>query len=99
MIVDVHVHLGGDVVYDHAYVERDLLPARDTHGVHVGIVQPFVVPPLHEPQRRIHDEIHALTQKHPGRFYGMASLNPHCGEAFYRAEMRRCIQELGRRDA
>jgi predicted TIM-barrel fold metal-dependent hydrolase len=95
MIVDVHVHLGHDVVYDHAYVEQDLLPARDTHGVHVGVVQPFVVPPLHEPQRGIHDQIYALTQEHQGRFYGMASLNPHCGEEFYRVEMRRCILELG----
>ncbi len=94
MIVDAHVHLGHDVVYDHTFTEQDLLPALDTHGVHAGIVQPFVVPPLHEPQRAIHDEIHALTLKYPGRFYGMGSLNTHCGEEFYRAEMKRCMTDL-----
>jgi len=37
----------------------------------------------------------ALTKKYPDRFYGMASLNPHCGKDFYWAEMRRCMKELG----
>jgi predicted TIM-barrel fold metal-dependent hydrolase len=94
-IVDVHMHLGRDVVYDHEFTAQDLCEAMEACGVDVGIVQPFVVAPLHEPQRRIHDEVYRLTQGHPGRFYGMASLNPHCGEEFYRTEMRRCVRDLG----
>jgi predicted TIM-barrel fold metal-dependent hydrolase len=94
-IIDVHMHLGRDVVYDHEFTEQDLCGAMDLNGVDVGIVQPFVVAPLHEPQQRIHDEVYRLTQAYPGRFYGMASLNPHCGEAFYWTEVRRCVRELG----
>ncbi len=95
MIIDAHVHLGRDVVYDHEFTEQDLLGAMDANGVDAGLVQPFVVPPLLEPQRAIHDRIRTLMQQHPGRFFGMASLNPHCGAEFYWSEMRRCVKELG----
>ncbi len=95
MIVDVHSHLGYDVVFDEAITEEELVGAYDATGVDAGIVQPLIVEPLEGPQKRIHDQVYALTQKYPGRFYGMASLNPHCGEAYYRQEMRRCMHELG----
>ncbi|MGQ9683616.1 MAG: amidohydrolase family protein [Anaerolineae bacterium] len=95
MILDVHSHLGYDVVFDEIITEQELVGAYDANGVDAGIVQPLIVEPLEAPQRRMHDQVYALTQKYPGRFFGMASINPHCGEAFYREEMRRCMRELG----
>ncbi len=95
MIIDVHAHLGYDVVFDEQITEETLTAAFDANGVEIGIVQPLIVEPLPEPQVRAHDQVHALTSKYPGRFYGMASLNPHCGEAFYRQEIERCVRKLG----
>ena len=94
MIIDVHCHLGYDLVFDEVITEEMLVGAFDANKVDIGIVQPLIVEPTHEPQRRIHDQVFALTQEYPGRFYGMASLNPHCGQEFYRAEMKRCMTEL-----
>ena len=95
MIIDVHCHYGYDVVFDEKISEEDLVGAFDKNQVDIGIVQPLIVEPTHEPQRRIHDEVYKLTQKYPGRSYGMASLNPHCGQEFLWAEMKRCMKELG----
>jgi hypothetical protein len=95
MIVDVHNHFGYDVVFDNEISEEDLRTAFDANGVDVGIVQPFIVEPLPKLQRCAHDEVYALAKKYPGRFYGMASLNPHCGEEFYHMEMERCMKQLG----
>lgn len=95
VIIDAHVHLGHDVVFDHEFTEQELIVTLDACGVDAGLVQPFIVPPLHEPQRQIHDRIKALIDRYPGRFYGMASLNPHCGQEYYWGEMRRCVHELG----
>jgi hypothetical protein len=95
MIIDVHSHLGYDLVFDEVITEEELVHAYDANGVDIGIVQPLIVEPTHEPQRKIHDDVYALTRKYSGRFYGMASLNPHCGKDFYWTEMRRCMKELG----
>lgn len=96
MIIDVHSHLGEwDVVFDEAISEEELVKAYDKNGVDIGIVQPLIVNPTEQEQKRIHEEVYKLTQRYPGRFYGMASLNPHTNPDFYRAEVRRCIKELG----
>lgn len=95
MIIDVHSHLGYDLVFDELITEEDLVHAYDANRVDVGIVQPLIVEPTHEPQMKIHDDVYGLTQKYPGRFYGMASLNPHCGKEFYWAEIKRCVKDLG----
>jgi uncharacterized protein len=95
MIIDVHNHLGYDVVFDEGVTEDELFGTLESNKVDIGIVQPLVVETTHEAQRAAHDEVAALIKKYPGRFYGMASLNPHSGEDYYRAEMKRAIKELG----
>lgn len=34
-------------------------------------------------------------ERHPGLFWGMASLNPRLPEADYRREIVRCVRDLG----
>lgn len=95
MIIDVHAHLGHDVVFDEESTEQELLEAHQTYGVDVSIVQPFVGRPYLADTMSIHDRIHQLCKNHPGSFYGMASINPHLRPEEYEREASRCIKELG----
>jgi predicted TIM-barrel fold metal-dependent hydrolase len=64
----------------------------DRHGVDVSVVQPF--PGAPDPAA-VHDMIAALGREHPGRIFGMASLNPHQDHGAYRAELERAVRDLG----
>ena len=95
MIIDAHAHLGHDVVFDEEQTEEDLLEWNGKYGVSASIVQPFIPRTYLEATREIHDRIYRLTLAHPGRFYGMASCNPHFLPEDYYAEVKRCVRELG----
>lgn len=92
MIVDAHAHLGSCRVFDLDVTEDQLLAAMDAHGVNAAIVQPF---PGAEDARAAHDRIARLAEAHPGRIFGLASLNPHIPRSDYAAEVTRCVRELG----
>lgn len=92
MIIDAHQHLGDCRVFDHYVSEEELIEALDTNGVDAAIVFPF---PGAGDERAVHDAIAALTQKYPGRIYGVVSLNPHQEEGSYWREVERCVRELG----
>ncbi len=93
-IIDVHSHLGWDEVFEHDFTGDELLHAQATNGVDITIVQPASCVRL-ETVRGQHDVIAAFAAAHPGRFYGMANPNPHLPQAEYRAEVTRCIRDLG----
>ncbi len=95
MIIDAHTHLGQDCVFDLKNTKYDLLSNFEKYGIDGAIVQPFIERPYLEETRRIHDEIHDLCMEHPGRFWGMASINPHFRPEDYEREAQRCVKELG----
>lgn len=95
LILDAHAHLGHDVVFDEESTEEELLLAHERHGVSGAVVQPFVPRPYLEDARAIHDRIAALCARFPGRFFGMASINPHFRPEDYFGEAKRCVRELG----
>ena len=95
MIIDAHVHLGYDVVFDEESSEEELLHAHKAYGITASIVQPFVGRPYLSDTITIHDRIHSLCRTYPGQFYGMASINPHFMPEDYEKEAARCIRELG----
>jgi len=95
MIIDVHAHLGEDVVFDETQTEEELTAACEQHGIDGAIVQPFLPRIYMEAHRQIHDRIHRLTQSTKKRFWGMASINPHFSPEDYDKEAHRCIRELG----
>ena len=95
MIIDLHVHLGVDVVFDKEIDEPELLRHYKKHTVDGGIVQPYLCRPYLEDTRQIHDRIHAFTKTTERKFWGMASINPHFRPEDYDAEAFRCIRELG----
>ncbi len=93
-IIDVHAHLGYDEIFEEEFTAAELLAAQEENGVDITIVQPGVTVTL-ESARRQHDAIADLMRRYPGRFYGMANPNPHLPEDQYRAEVTRCLTELG----
>jgi uncharacterized protein len=95
LIIDSHVHLGVDVVFDEILNEKDILDCCDRNGIRGAIVQPFIQRPYMEDTRVIHDRIYRFAQDYPGRIWGMASLNPHLRPEEFEAESSRCMHELG----
>lgn len=91
-IIDAHMHLAGCRVFDMTVSEQEILDGMDANGVDATIVQPF---PGADSPRQVHDRIAALAGSHPGRFYGIASINPHQDSQRYFAELSRCVKQLG----
>ncbi len=90
-VIDTHAHLGECCVFGLLSTEEEMMSRMEKHGVDATIVQPY--PGARDYYRR-HDEIAALCAKHPGRFFGLASLNPHIGRDKYQREVERCIKDL-----
>lgn len=96
MIIDLHAHLGEDVVFDEEQTEEELITAYRENQVDGAIVQPYLPRIYMEDHQAIHDRIYRLCQdSKEKKFWGMASINPHFRPEDYDREARRCIQELG----
>lgn len=93
MIVDVHAHLGFDQVFDEDFTEEELWEAHEA-GVDVSIVQPGTCVALADVQRQ-HDAIAELCARDPEAFFGLANPCPHLPTDEYRAELARCVEDLG----
>ena len=94
-ILDAHAHLGHDVVFDETSTEEELLHWHERCRVSGAVIQPFVPRPYIEDIRAIHDRIAALCRAWPGRYFGMASINPHLRPEAYEREAERCVKGLG----
>lgn len=94
MIIDVHVHLGPDGVFDGNFDEASLLRGIEDNHVDISIIQPGTEV-FYEPVCQQHDNIARFIAAHPGRAVGMANPNPHLPEELYRREVTRCVRELG----
>jgi predicted TIM-barrel fold metal-dependent hydrolase len=90
-VIDAHAHLGECCVFGLYSTEEEMLRRMDENGVDATIVQPY---PGAKDYVRRHDEIAELCAKHPGRFFGLASLTPHQDHDNYRREVERCVKDL-----
>lgn len=95
MIIDAHIHLGVDYVFDEDISEEQLLEFYAKYDIDGGLIQPALPRPYLEDTRAIHDRIHRFVQKGERRWWGMASIEPHFRPADYEAEAERCVRELG----
>lgn len=89
MIIDSHGHYGSCFIFDHHVDEQELLGTMDANGVDCSLLMPF--PGTHE-TAKVHDQIHELSQKYPGRIYGMICINPHSEKYSYMQEVQRCVK-------
>jgi uncharacterized protein len=90
-VIDTHAHLGECCVFGLYSTEEDMLQRMDECGVDATIVQPY---PGAKDYVKRHDEIANLCAKHPGRFFGLASLTPHQDHDKYKREVERCVKDL-----
>lgn len=95
MIIDSHAHLGYDYVFDEESTEDKLINYYKKFKVDGTVVQPFINRPYIKDTEEIHNRIHRLCEQNPGRFWGMASINPHFIPEDYEKEAERCIRKLG----
>lgn len=95
MIIDIHAHLGCDVVFDEEQSECQLISSYNEYNIDAAIVQPYICRPYVEDTQKIHDRIYELTKNNEKRFWGMASINPHFRPEDYDKEAERCIKKLG----
>jgi len=95
VIIDTHVHVGRDRVFDEEQTEEEILSVMNANGVDVAIVQPMVDTPTIDVTQQIHNRIAGMSKQNPKRVFGMISLNPHLKEKEFEEEVTRCVQELG----
>ncbi|NOZ03775.1 MAG: amidohydrolase [FCB group bacterium] len=89
--IDAHTHLGDCKTFGIRISEDELLQGMEAYHIDASIVQPH---PGEDHPERVHDDIAALIEKHPGRFFGMISMNPNMDKERYRKEVERCITRL-----
>lgn len=63
MIIDSHVHLGEDYVFDEVNTEDELTKYYDEFNIDGGIIQPFLPRPYIEDHQEIHNRIAAYCKK------------------------------------
>lgn len=93
--IDVHAHLGDDVVFGHSITEKTLLDGYRGTIVQGAIVQPSLPRFSVEANREIHDRIARFCACTDMKIWGMASIYPHFPPEEYREEAYRCVIELG----
>jgi len=91
-IIDIHTHLGDCRVFDLHETVEELMTAEKKHGVSRWFVQPFPGAP---DATKVHNEIARLMKEHPGKVYGLVSLNPHMEEEAWKSEVERLVRDEG----
>jgi uncharacterized protein len=95
MIIDAHLHLGTDVVWDATNDEAAILTALDAAGVDAACVLPQNGEPTVAWARQAHDRIAKFAQAHPQRIFGLANVHPYNRLEDYAAEVNRAVRDLG----
>jgi predicted TIM-barrel fold metal-dependent hydrolase len=97
MIIDTHVHLGYDCVFDSVSTEEELVSIYSKNGVGGALIQPFTPRPYVEENREYHDRIYRFAKdaSHGLKVWGIANPWPHFTQEDYWNEAQRCVKELG----
>ena len=90
-VIDTHAHLGECCVFGLVSTEEEMLRRMEECKIDATIVQPY---PGAKNAPKVHDKIAELCAKHPGRFFGLASISPHGNRDEYQREMERCVKDL-----
>lgn len=91
-IIDAHMHLGEDLMYNTDDSEEVLLKAMDDNGITGQVLQPGIVA---RDQKKAHERIYRFAQQHPGRVWGVAVFNPYLPEGEYVESLRWAVRDLG----
>ena len=91
-IIDAHMHLGEDLIFNTDDSEEVLLKTMDANGVASLMLQPGI---MARDQRKAHERIHRFSEEHPGRVWGIACFSPYIEEAEYLKLVRWAVKDLG----
>ncbi len=92
MIIDSHMHLGEDLIFQTNDSETDLLSYMDENGIDGALLQTGILP---YDARKATLRLYALTQQYPERFWGAAVLSPYMSFEEYHSFMTWAVKELG----
>lgn len=92
MILDAHMHLGEDIIFNTDDSEEALLAYMSEHGIDAALLQTGILP--NDPKKANH-RLYELTKKYPGKFYGAAVLSPYKEREEYEAFMHWAVKDLG----
>lgn len=93
LVLDSHAHIGPSSISGIDVNENEMLEKMHEYQVDISFVLPHAFQDTGA--KAIHDRIYALTQKAPGKIYGIASYNPRLDEEAYCVEIKRCIESMG----
>lgn len=91
-IIDAHMHLGEDLMFNTDDSEEVLLKMMDANGIDALVLQPGIVA---RDQRRAHERIRDFAARYPGRVFGLACFSPYMDEDAYEKSLRWAVKELG----
>jgi predicted TIM-barrel fold metal-dependent hydrolase len=92
LIVDAHTHIGVERLFNLVMSADELLGLMERFNIDKALVQPQAgAPDIVEN----HNEIFALTEKHPKKIYGLASFNPVTSAEAYYDKAVWAVRELG----
>ncbi len=93
-IIDTHVHLGYDHVYDCENKIEDIIDGMSANSIFKSLLIPFTN--FYEQDViNNHDLIFEACKVYKEMFYGICCPNPHLSDDFVRDEIVRCIKVLG----
>lgn len=95
MIIDAHVHLGVDRVYDCERDEQEIISAMEENAIDISIVQGMYGQMYLEEMKKQHDRIYKMSKEYSGKIFGMITLNPYLSKQDYYDEAKRCVEEYG----
>ncbi len=90
-IIDAHMHLGEDLMFNSDDSEDLLIKTMDENGISAQLVQPGIVA---RDQKKAHERIRDFAKKWPGRVYGIACFSPYLEEHAYMDLIRWAVKDL-----
>lgn len=94
MIIDAHLHLGKDLIYEgRDTTEQSIIDALEEHGVNKAVIYPANSNTGLKDERVRHMEVKKLCDKYPGKFVGICSVNPNIGAKEYMEEVESYINQ------
>jgi len=91
-IIDAHMHLGEDLMFNTDDSEEVLLRTMEDNGIAALVLQPGIVS---RDQRKAHQRIRDFGAANPGKVFGLACFSPYMGDDEYTKSLTWAVRELG----
>lgn len=90
--IDTHTHIGPSSISGINAGEKELLTGMEINNIDAALVFPHAF--QDSASFAVHDRIYAMAQENSSRIFGVCCINPRLGEETYKAEARRCVEEM-----